>query len=452
MARRQRKNYAAHGLFIFRIYFIVLILEVIIPSLVFCQIKDRPDKISDKNIEKPETHVLYVDAASKSKNANGSKGSPFSGLRQAFSYIKSNSLDNITIYIAEGNYKEKTLTIPCNIKIKTYSKSELAKSKVVRRPIIKNTKIINQSGYIMELQNISFEASSFVLKNNSTTILKDVDISYAPHQGIYQEGGTLKLVNVALLRTKATNQQSHSGTGILLVGGVTAILHDVQLAYNEDGAFRIEGTGSRVYANKVTVKENGCKGSDSAHYTFGNGAVEVSKGAVLFMENSIIMNNEFIGVFIFEGGKAHIRNTTVEGTTSVRTVQGNLGGANITVYQQTANLSFGTTELELTNVTSTGSDFCGLQIIDAWIRCQDVTITGNMFGLNIQNPNTINSPGLDVCFDNTSNYNNEVDYSLEYLPVPDPAEALDTIDGSTSAEQADTSCCAHVSFEVITID
>ncbi|MBN1798491.1 MAG: hypothetical protein JW822_07930 [Spirochaetales bacterium] len=452
MAQRRKTSYALFCVFGFGVLLMLVLMIFIKPPLVFCQGKDKTDKISDKNIEKPELNVLYVDAASKSKNADGSKGLPFSSLRQAFSYIKSKGLRSITIYLEQGKYREKTITLPCHIRILPAGKLKHTKNVVTRRPLIMNTKIVNQDGYDLEIQNISFDACSFEIKNNAKTIITDADFSYAPHCAVKQQGGRLKLINVAIIRTKGTNQQEHSGTAILLTGGVTAVLDDLLLANNEDGALRIEGGGSKVYAHKVTVKENGCRRTDSGDYTFGIGAVEVSKGAVLFMENSTVINNEFLGVFIFEGGKAHIRNTTVEGTKSVATAQGEWGGANISVCQKTAHLSFGTTELELAQVTTKGSAFCGLQIIDAWIRCQDVTITGNVFGLNIMSPNSINTPCLDECFDNCPNYNNEVDYSMDILPVPDAGDALDMIDGSTSAEPTDSSCCAQVSFEIITLE
>ena len=66
-------------------------------------------------------------------------------------------------------------------------------------------------------------------------------------------------------------------------------------------------------------------------------AVEVRDGALLLMTESSVTNNQYVGVSVLHGAKAHINDTTITGTSTI-SVENNdsqtFGGANVLVKQE----------------------------------------------------------------------------------------------------------------------
>jgi hypothetical protein len=379
---------------------------------------------------------LFVDANAGPGRPDGTLQKPFKTIRSALDFAAGKKYAGLILFVFPGNYEEGKITLRFNVSIKSF----LARGgpRLQNPPALLRTTILNKGGFTLAVDSFTLDQSSLtVAHGRAVTVIKDSLFENGTDFAIRQAGGKIKIENCTFRKTaRRATDIADAGTALILEQGTVGTLASVTFQDNENGALAVSGDNTRVYARNVTASGNR-SGPGVMAYENGAGTVEVRDGALLLMENGLISDNGFLGLFVHNGGRAHIRDSLCEKTRSV-TVNGSpLGGSNIVVKQTRAALAHGQAALQLTDVVTSGAALCGVQVIDGLFATSAGSVTGNAIGANIQSPEGIIPQSRVACFGDTRFSGNGTNLDSANLPVPDPL-------GNGSQNPAG---CASVPFE-----
>jgi len=267
--------------------------------------------------------------------------------------------------------------------------------------------------------------------------LRYLTVAGATGHGVRQRGGRLLMDRVNVLGTVASASFSASGVAVALGEGVRARLTGVTLSGNEGQALVARGRGTRVLASRLRVVATDHrpgsplpalhapsslrtnvgapnKGTFSAPRPDpdpvgedgqfdGTGAVEVAHGATLLARGLRMSSNEWLGLHVHDGGRAHVRGGFVRGTRSV----GSDGGVNVGVLAGTA---------ELGSVTLAGGDLAGLLVArDGAVRIRESTVTRNPIGVILRSEHPL------ACLGRGTRYlDNDINLDAGGARAPEP--------------------------------
>lgn len=292
--------------------------------------------------------------------------------------------------------------------------------------------------------------------------LRYLTVAGAAGHGVRQRGGRLVMDRVNVFGTRALADFSTSGVGIGLGEGVRARLSGITLSGNEGQALVARGRGTRVLARRLRVVATGHRPGaplpaldlppsylrtlDGAPITGaraappadpgpdgedgeldGTGAVEVAHGATLLARELRMSSNEWLGLHVHDGGRAHVRGGVVRGTRSVESD----GGVNVGVVAGSA---------ELRSVTLAGGDLAGLLVArDGSVRIRDSsTVTRNAIGVVLRSEHPVDCLGRDTRYvDNEIN----LDARADQVSGPLTGGVEDLLEGGSGGEPVD---CARV--------
>jgi len=246
--------------------------------------------------------------------------------------------------------------------------------------------------------------------------LEGIDIRGARGYGLRQKKGNLTLKNVGVYDTRRTRKGRDSGKGMELSNGARGFFTDVVWGNNANTALYIHGSGTKVVASRVLVKDTRIhQQAIDARERQGAlcGAVDVCDEATLLLENFEITRNDMAGIMVQKGGKAHVRRGEVTSSKSRSTGQwSSTGGNNIIV------LSGG--KLELNNFQTHQAESCGLRMHDSWLKARNGRVHHNAIGLGTTGTPDENYDVYDHVVDGMHFHDNGTNLSTDYLPVPDP--------------------------------
>ena len=294
---------------------------------------------------RPRTGVItcYV-SANASLGGDGSEANPFRTILEALEEGQTTNVAAISVIILEGTYSNDL-----NITRATTLTGR-------NHPNLKCS-IRNLSGYDLTIKSLT--------------------ISEAQGRAIFQSGGRLIIEDVYIGRTKIVDGDPESGRAIEMVCNdrtAFASFKNVGLSYNEGHALLLSGDFTKAVVLNVQVEHNSVdptafESSQETEQIQLIGAVEVANGAKLMMENFTISENACCGVLVRDGGRAHLRNGTVNGTKKYQ----NRFGTNLEV------LNGG--KLELNNFISSNAEYCGLELKNAYLKMLEGTIRDNLIGI-----------------------------------------------------------------------
>ena len=373
--------------------------------------------------------TVYVEPSAK-KVAEPRDENEFSKISDALDYAVENDYDCVNVDLAAGTYNEGTLEISRDTNFLGESKDSVT---------ISGASIVNEGSHQLGIKDVTLsesqgDAAVWVSNNAAVTRLETVDIVEATGNGLYQNGGDATLDDVTISNTiRQTSGEVisgggefgelpaivlpvpiDSGAGIFLKGGVKVILQNIIMDNNANGALRIDGENTKVYSNELDVRNSGFASElySEDGISVANGAVEARNGALLLMENGIISNNDFVGLLIMEGAKAHVRDVDVEDTNSVNIDGRNLGGINVAL-KTSADAPYGISEIEMHDFVVSGADLVGISVNNGKIYAEG-EVSENVIGIYLGTEADVER--ID-CLD-VASIDNEMNLDSVVLPVP----------------------------------
>jgi len=374
--------------------------------------------------------TVYVDPSIKAVELRDEN--EFSKISDALDHAKENDFDCVNVDLSSGTYNEGALEISRDTNFLGESKDSVT--------IIGST-IVNNGPYQLGLRDITLsdsegDAAIWVSNRAALTRLETVDIVEATGNGLYQSGGDATLDDVTISNTIRQSSVSSSGegggefgelpglileevpidsgAGIFLGGNVNVVLQNVLLDNNANGGLRIEGENTKVYSDELDVRSSGVFPELFSEHAISvaTGAVEARNGALLLMENGMISNNDYIGLLIFDGAQAHLRNVDVVDTRQVTVDGGERGGVNVAL-RTSPESAFGTSELEMHDFVISGAELVGIYVTDGKIFAEG-EVSENLIGVHLGTAGDVEQIGcLEVLA-----IDNEVNLDSSILPVP----------------------------------
>jgi hypothetical protein len=393
----------------------------------------------------------------------------FTTITEAFDYAEEQECEELIIDLYPGEYEDGYLAIQRDTTIHGTDDGARAVGILKNRVKIKNTSIENLGGHLIDMKDLTLKDGSRIRANHrsSETILEDMTIRHGKNFGVRQYGGFLRMNTVFVLDTDIEEENMwlpntgwipimdiDHGSAVLIANRAEAVLEDVHLRNNEGGALRMMDRGTKVYVNTIYVTSNDIDSevviadfTENGGITAfaGRAVVEVRNRAKLLMENAQFDDNQFIGLLVLNGGRAHVRDVDFMNSRKINTDDAYTayGGSNI-VIKQDINLlgETGDAELELHDFLTIGADGSGLAVYGGLVTGAEGNITENTFGMSLV---PIDGVEFDVrCIaDRVFAYGNGQDVSRmnRVLPVPDP-DRLFVQEG----QERDEALCAEVPF------
>jgi hypothetical protein len=344
----------------------------------------------------------------------------FATIGAALAFAADMNLAAVELLVAPGGYSREDDVLPITRHTRIRGSS-------IRDVVIYDSAIVNTGANLLSIEGVKLHTSRWpgaivVDDPCAETVLRDMEISAAEAFGIQQHGGSLTMHNVTVHRTEAVPDDSATGRGVHLADGVVACLGLVNLLYNDGGAFLAEGGGTSVHATDVVAEGN------SVHPLLideevRSGAIEVRDGALFLGQVMHLTRNDIAGLFVHDGGRAHVRGTRIARTYAV---EGH-GGANAVVRAG---------ELQLGDCTLEFADLVGLRIINACAKLRDSIVSDSPLGVGVE------SPGFDLgCVqENVTFLRNDRHLDARELPVPE-------LPGADPEPEHQCGGCASVLFD-----
>ena len=380
----------------------------------------------------------------------------FQTITAAFEQAELLDCDELVIELYPGEYEEGYT----GIRSDTVIRGQGDKNQIS----LVDTQIESIGGHKLEMSDITLEEGSRIRSNNrnAETYLTDMTIRQGKNFGVRQHGGFLEMVRVVIIDTEIVEETIYlpntgtvlvfdpdQGGAILLTNRAEAVLEDIQLRDNAGGALRMSDRGTVAHVDTVYISNNNVDSEtiitdvevDKRIDTFENiGVVEVRNRAKLLMENAEFENNQFIGLLILNGARAHVRDVEFSGTKEIQVGSTLYGGSNIVVKQNTELLGeTGDAELELHDFLSTDAEGGGLVLYGGLVVGADGNITGNDVGVLVEEiEGVVFEP--DCISDNVYLYDNTLDFYQSELQLPDPDSQI----MQQGQQPADEPLCASV--------
>ena len=308
----------------------------------------------------------------------------FTSIKDALDSAEENNYRMIRITVYPGTYTEP-LQVTRPTSIDGYTKGVIIKGS-----------ISNNDGHDLAISNIT---------------LRDCRPC-----ALVQRGGALNLTDVGIYSTRRSDTDSHSGIAMELSDGVVGRFSKVTLNDNQGLAMFLSGTGTKVLAQTITVRNNRInrriiESVPSDMWTERIAAVEVADGALLLCDNPVIEDNEFIGLLARDGGRVHIRGGRVSETKSIEQNSRRWGGINVSSRRGA--------RIELRNMQVSDARLAGIQNSSSWFKVSDSRIIGNVIGVHvIGNAAPDYDPIVCLSGSGTIYDDNDRNFDSDYLPVP----------------------------------
>lgn len=238
--------------------------------------------------------------------------------------------------------------------------------------------------------------------------LVSVDLIGGIGFGVRQVGGALTLIDVSVRDVRSA--KGTGGVAVSASGRAEVRAEDVFLSYNDGGALRIEGPGTRLHLSGAEVFGNlhapdAIDPSDTA-------AVAVVDGARAFVQDSGIAGNLGVGLAASGAGTGvHFRDGYVDDTRTSATQEG------------TNLLVTGGASLELRSWTSTGAEVVGLMERQGLLRSSQGLLGDNRIGATLET-------ATDDCFYETRYTGNALDQAFDEIEMPTFDQVKCQLDGS----------------------
>ena len=209
-------------------------------------------------------------------------------------------------------------------------------------------------------------------------LLENIEIREAQDYGVRQVGGNLEMRNCRIVETRRSGNDPSSGRGVTLSGGTTAILTCCVFRSNDGQALLIKGEGTKATCSDLQATYNrvnptAAQQAAESNDVSGTGCIEVTDGAKLQMEEFDLVSNEYIGVLLRDGSRAHLRYGRIDRTENIE----NRGGFNLSLLHDC--------RIELQHIV-TSNGMCGLFMFHSWLRVIDIELIGNSIGIACQEP------------------------------------------------------------------
>jgi len=241
--------------------------------------------------------------------------------------------------------------------------------------------ILNHGGHPLTVEGLrllkSPDPGAIVVDTCPAAIgVSNVVIAGAVRNGIDQSLGSLRATDVTVRDTVALADDRHAGFGIRLFD-VQAVLGGLQLTANGAGGLSVEGPGARAYIATSEVLNNNL----NPHFPISNpdpdvigAGIVADNGALLLAEFTDLRDNEFVGLHVRNGARAHFRYGSVARTRAL----GMFGGYNISINDDA--------QAELVSFTSADADLVGLAIYLAQASASDGVVAYAPIGVVLTPP------------------------------------------------------------------
>lgn len=266
------------------------------------------------------------------------------------------------------------------------------------------------------VNNTAPEGAVFVDNACARTTLDRVRIENALSYGVRQRGGTLTVIDSAVLGTRHdpdTNILSR-GAGIYLTCGVHAAMLDVLLDGNDQGLV-VAGAGTDVTATALKVLNS--TGHRFSVCSSGMGVL-VRDHARLRLQVCEIRNNRAYGLRAYNFG--HVEgfacaiSGTVETPDAIDRCRSATGGFGLGAEES------GT--MDLKDFSSTDNALVGVLVAaNGQLDLHHGVVSGNPIGANVQ----VDGYDLARLQDNTIYIDNDRNLDQAILPLPEPVEGID---------------------------
>jgi hypothetical protein len=345
--------------------------------------------------------TVYHVRAGAGAAPDGTVARPFPTIVAALAAAEAAALCGVEVQVADGTYPED-LVITRDTAIFGASRNG------VHLPAT----ILNEGPHEVNLARLVIDGSSIlgaVVVDDpcATTTIAGVRIEDAQRWGVWQQGGTLEVVDVTVRGTGATGGNVAYGTGVYLTGGVEATLVGLDLLNNEGGGLVATGVGTDVSAHGVVAEGNRTNSffADElvSNVEYGGGGARASDRAVLVLQSSALSRNENFGLLVDNGATATFEHGTIESTRQV----GGVRGYNVLVVHAGA--------LELVDFVSERAALAGIGLADAEVDAHDGEVSHCPIGVYVSSEAFDLGRLRDVRYiDNDRNLDSSV------LPVPEP--------------------------------
>jgi hypothetical protein len=242
--------------------------------------------------------------------ADGSEHHPFTTIAAALAYALKLKVCGVELRLAAGTYSE---SVPVPLHLKLHGKE---------RGIVINGSIVNPDGWALGIDRLQVRSAASpgaIVTDSlcpSDTEISRVGVSAATGFGVFQRGGRLRMNRSSIADTRATVALPASGTGIMLTGGVQAVIGLVDVEQSHSSGLVVEGPATRAYV----AASRFAKGAialpavvDDASRPPASG-VDIRQGALALMQFNTLAGNELYGLAVSDGARLHFRYGIVENT------------------------------------------------------------------------------------------------------------------------------------------
>ena len=244
--------------------------------------------------------------------------------------------------------------------------------------------------------------------------------------------------NCVVKATRRSNANPLSGRAIVLSGGTIAVFDDVHVRSNLGQALYVSGNGTKLTARNFSANHNLLHPAvlnqtitaGSFDYT---GAVEIVEGALMLLEEFIIDGNEFLGVLVRNGARAHLRNGTISGTKGFSTPNVLYGGRNLGILYEST--------VEVHDLKVEHAESASIHISESYLSGSSLQILDNPIGVH-ERQQSETAYNFFKCVHNLEMDNNTINFDGVALPVQDPEDIL-----GTDEQGADAAYCPEVPWE-----
>ena len=339
---------------------------------------DLISKLRKQNISKEQKYTLKTTILAGKRSGKITDFKTVGTIREALHIAKEEEADIAEVYVQHGIFKGTV---------------------IIDRP----TRIIgpdcNGRGAMIDGAILNDKGHYLVVRN--------IQISGGANFGILQKGGILDVNNVLFNPTVRSINRSIGMPILHISNGAQAIIEALKWVGNYSSAVCVMGEGTKVVVSGLNI--SGFKFALGFIETCpfpATGVIEVGDRATLLAENCILTNNEYVSVYVHDGGQMHFRGGTIDGTKSVETSHGSIGGHNF--------LFMSGAKAELRNFISSNA-VIGIALQDAYLTAENGTVSGNLVGIHLEPPADYNPS--NCIYDNVQFMNNESKVS-GYIPIP----------------------------------
>lgn len=389
----------------------------------------------------------FVNATASSPKPDGSGENPFRTIAEAIDNARFLGLCSIEIVIAPAVYHE-TVIVDRDLVLRASAPG-----------VVLEGSILNHGGHRLEIAGLTLRDSpspgAIVIGFScSSTIIREVRIERATGYGIRQTGGAIEIFGTQVRDTRGQADESTSGAGIRLTGGILAALRLVEIDRNSGGGLLIEGLSTRVYAGGLLVRGNHINPAfrevlvetlmAGGGIIQGVAGVEVRQ-ALLLLEWFGIEENEMVGLLAMDQARVAARYGLSRGNVSLTTPGGSsFGGFGIYALDEDARRGADVPAderpvIDLSFLSSIHNDFIGFGLGEAFGKSRRTRVEHHEIGLSLAFRNgdhsELPSYGLvGSCVDLRGIRHNRRDITFDIsLPLPLPC-AFDCPEGPPCRE------------------